>query len=231
MQPPAYARPAALGGMPHWFSPPGFANAANAKPPMPAAAPSAQARCYSRPSANIFTDPPLPPLRATGAPPQHGTNTARGGRDLDGDLSSQIDISSQIDFSSQIDLSHLAALSAVPDSVLAAQLGAARPALAAKLQRECNAARPAAPPVAPRAVPITPDGAHDESWLLDSLTAEDFVSLRSASELDLSSPELELSSLAGFPCGPSSLDSTLMEDAGRLNLSSLSGLAGLLGAL
>ena len=72
----------------------------------------------------------------------------------------------------------------------------------------------------------TTPAAISPTWLLDSLTVEEFLSLRSSRERELSSRELV--DLTG---GANSSDSTLLEDAGRLNLSSFNGLAGLLDAL
>ena len=243
MRPPAFANPAALGGMPHWFSPPAFANMAKPAPaapaPLPATALSDQARCYSKPHANVFTVPPAPAHK----------------RDRE---------------ASRIDVSHLAALSAVPDAAVSAQL-----ATAALLQREqANAARPSSCYAPLRAAPIelaarpnhdaaffthaalsppqravsaygaspfaaasggggaamqqpaTTTPGISPTWLLDSLTVEEFVSLRSSRERELSSREL-----VDFTCGATSMDSTLLEDAGRFNLSSFTGLAGLLDAL
>jgi hypothetical protein len=197
MRPPAFANPAALGGMPHWFSPPAFAKPAPAAPaPLPAVAPSEQARRYEKPNANVFTVPPVPAHRRAAAQQAAG---------------------SAADLSPRINVSHLAALSAVPDAALSAQLAAA-----ARQREQVNAASSGARPggYGSTAPHISP------TWLLDSLTVEEFVSLRNSRERELSSREL-----TDFTCGANSLDSTLLEDAGRLNLSSFNGLASLLDAL
>ena len=60
----------------------------------------------------------------------------------------------------------------------------------------------------------------------DRVTVEEFVSLRSSRERELNSREL-----VDIACGANSLDSTLLEDASRLNLTGFNGLAGLLDAL
>ena len=102
----------------------------------------------------------------------------------------------------------------------------------------------AAPPFA--APPGGCGAASSPSCLLDSLTVEEFVSLRSSREREFSSREFSSRELVDLTCEPTpwtgasepnpwtganSLDSTLLEDAGRLNLSSFTGLAGLLDAL
>jgi len=251
MRPPAFATAAALGSMSHWFSPPAFAKLAPAAPaPLPAAAPSDQARCYSKPHAN-----PVPAHRRATAH-QASAQLVR----LD---SGSSEVGLRGDLSPRISVSHLAALSAVPDAALSAQFAAAA------LQREqINAASPGAPHAAPTEPPARPNhdvvasfahpphalptsnaspfaappggcgaaaaqqpasttpAAISPTWLLDSLTVEEFLSLRSSRERELSSRELV--DLTG---GANSSDSTLLEDAGRLNLSSFNGLAGLLDAL
>ena len=85
----------------------------------------------------------------------------------------------------------------------------------------------AAPPAAAaqQAANLTTPGI-SPTWLLDSLTVEEFVSLRSSRERELNSREL-----VDIACGANSLDSTLLEDASRLNLTGFNGLAGLLDAL
>lgn len=248
MRPPAFD-PAALGGMPHWFSPPAFAKPEHAAPPppMPAAAPSDLARSYSKPHADVFTVPPVPAHRRATAQ-QAKLDSSGGAVPPPGDPSSRIDVS------------HLAALSAVPDAALSARLAAA-----ARLQREqlnaashgapraalgepagranhdanpialpqqpalpaCGAPAMAAPPAAAaqQAANITTP-AIPATWLLDSLTVDEFVSLRSSRERELSSREL-----VDFTFAANSLESTLLEDASRLNLTAFNGLAGLLDAL
>jgi len=62
--------------------------------------------------------------------------------------------------------------------------------------------------------------------LIDSLSVEEFVNLRTSRERELASSR----ELVDFTSAPS-LESTLLEDAGRLNLSNFHGLAGLLDAL
>lgn len=248
MRPPAFD-PAALGGMPHWFSPPAFAKPEHAAPPppMPAATPSDQARSYSKPHANVFTVPPVPAHRRATA--QQAKLDSSGGT-----------VAPPGDPCSRLDVSHLAALSAVPDAALSARIAAA-----ARLQREqLHAANPGAPRAAPGepagranhdatsiALPQQPalpacgapalaapsaaaaqqaanttTPAISPTWLLDSLTVEEFVSLRSSRERELSSREF-----VDITCGANSLDSTLLEDASRLNLTAFNGLAGLLDAL
>ena len=281
MRPPAFADPAALGGMPHWFSPPAFAKPAPAAPaPLPAAAPSGQARYYSMPHANVFTVPPVPAHRRAAAQQA----TAQQVKLDSSSSSSSSAVGLRGDPSPRIDVSHLAALSAVPDAALSARFAAA------VLQHEqANAARagapraapserdappnhdaalfaPAAPPPSPHAArspyalpaygasgaspfaappfAAPPGGcgaASSPSCLLDSLTVEEFVSLRSSREREFSSRELVDLTCEPTPwtgasepnpwTGANSLDSTLLEDAGRLNLSSFTGLAGLLDAL
>jgi hypothetical protein len=214
MRPPAFADPAALGGMPHWFSPPAFAKPAPAAPaPLPAAASSGQARYYSMPHANVFTVPPVPAHRRAAAQQA----TAQQVKLDSSSSSSSSAVGLRGDPSPRIDVSHLAALSAVPDAALSAQLAAA-----ARQREQVNAASSGARPggYGSTAPHISP------TWLLDSLTVEEFVSLRNSRERELSSREL-----TDFTCGANSLDSTLLEDAGRLNLSSFNGLASLLDAL
>ena len=63
--------------------------------------------------------------------------------------------------------------------------------------------------------------------LIDSLSVEEFVNLRTSRERELASSR----ELVDLTSAPPSLETTLLEDAGRLNLSNFNGLAGLLDAL
>ena len=206
------------------------------------------------PHANIFTVPPVPAHRRAAAQqtkPESGGGGALGGAlgGLPGDLAPRIDVS------------HLAALSAVPDAALTARFDAAlsaRFAAAVQQNDRSSAARaapaPAPPPPSPHAgrpqhaLPgyggslfAAPPGSCgtapapaeqpanvglSPTCLIDSLSVEEFVNLRTSRERELASSR-ELVDLTSAP----SLESTLLEDAGRLNLSNFHGLAGLLDAL
>ena len=247
MRPPAFADLGALGGMSHWFSPPAFAKPAPAAPaPLPAAAPTEQARSYSLPHANVFTVPPVPTQRRAAAQPTKPDSATQ----LPGDLAPRIDVS------------NLAALSAVPDAALSARFDAALSArFAAAVQ---NNERPSAPRAAPAPAPPppSPHAARPQlpgyggslfaappgscgttapaaaqqpaanvglspTCLIDSLSVEEFVNLRTSRERELASSR----ELVDLTSAPPSLETTLLEDAGRLNLSNFNGLAGLLDAL
>lgn len=194
------------------------------------------------PHANVFTVPPVPAHRRAAAlqtKPESGGGGALGG--LPGDLAGRIDVS------------NLAALSAVPDAALSARFDA-RLAAAVQQNDRSSAPAPAPPPPSPHAArpqhalpgyggslfaappgscgtaPAAAQPANvglSPTCLIDSLSVEEIVSLRTSRERELANSR----ELVDFTSAPPSLETALLEDAGRLNLSNFNGLAGLLDAL